>query len=184
MKLTGSDIRKQDFPRKMRGYDMLDVNAFLQFVADAVDQLNARNDEMNEQCADFMRQIEKMREREDRLEKSLRAVNELREEVRTRADASIENARSEADRLIHQAEEDASRIRQESDWNSRRLKDEVTSLEILREKTLQNFAGLLRTQTRLLENEADRLGIDISEVTGTEAGKVVSINQKSEGEAQ
>ena len=30
MKMTGTDIRTQEFPKKLRGYDTLDVIAFLQ----------------------------------------------------------------------------------------------------------------------------------------------------------
>ncbi len=184
MKLTGTDIRKQDFLRKMRGYDTLDVNAFLQFVADAVDHLNADNNELNEKCAQLSRKVSEMVAREARVERRIHAVNELREESKTRSEQLLENSKAEAEKMVTQAGEEASRIREEAEWKSRRLKDEVAALEKLREKTVQNLAEVLRMQTRLLENEADRLGIEIPKISGDEGGNVVPINQKAESEGK
>ncbi len=184
MKLTGGDIRKQDFPRKMRGYDTLDVNAFLQFVADEMDHLNAANEELSEKCAQLSRKVSKMVGREGRIEKSLQAVTAFREETQSQSGQLLENSKAEAERVVTQAEEDASRIRQESEWNSRRLKDEVAALDKLRERTVQNLAEVLHMQTRLLENEADRLGIEIPKISDDEGAKVVPIKHKAESKGK
>lgn len=182
MKLTGIDIRTQEFSKKLRGYDTLDVNAFLQVVADEVDHLNARFEELSERNADISRELEALHEKESRLEKSLQAVNELREEVKTRSDAVLENSRAESERMTKQAGEEASRIIKEAEWNARRLKEEVAALEKLRDKTLKDLAGLLRTQTHLLESEAQRLDIDLSDLAAPGGANVVPINKKAEGE--
>ena len=44
MKLTGSDIRSRAFPRRMRGYDRLEVDAFLFAAAEQVDRLVRENE--------------------------------------------------------------------------------------------------------------------------------------------
>ncbi|MFC1490980.1 DivIVA domain-containing protein [Nitrospinota bacterium] len=182
MKITGADIRKQEFPRKIRGFDPLDVNAFLQFVADAVDQLQTRNAELTEQCAEMSDRIEELQERDQRLQQSLQAVNDLREEVKTRAENLLKSSEKESMRMRKRAEEDSARIRQEAEWNSRRLRDDVSSLEKLREKAIFDLAELLRSHGRFLEHEAERLGIDLSSISGGEGGKVVPINHKAESE--
>ena len=179
MKLTGADIRRQDFPRKMRGYDPFDVDAFLQVVADTADQLNMKNEELTEEVVELDKKVAEMQHQRDQLERSLQAVNDLREEVRTRTEALLENALAEAEQIMNLAEEDSSRIRQEAEWNSRRLREETSSLEKLRDKTIRDFAELLGTQTRLLANEAERMGVDI---LAADSGKVVPINHKAEGE--
>ena len=109
MKITGVDIRKQEFPRKFRGYDTLDVNAFLQFVADAVDRQHAKNEELEERCAELSRRVEETERREKLLEESLQAVNDMREEVKDRAENLLESARAESEKMRNQAEEDAPR---------------------------------------------------------------------------
>ncbi len=182
MKMTGTDIRTQEFPKKLRGYDTLDVNAFLQFVADEVDHQNARYEELSEQNTEISHKLEALQDKESRLEGSLQAVNELREEVKTRSEAALVNSRAESERVIKQAGDEASRILQEAEWNSRRLKEEIASLEKLRDKTLKDLAGLLRTQTSLLENEAERLDIDISDLAAPGGTNVFPIKKKAEGE--
>lgn len=85
MKLSGSEIRSQEFPVKLRGYDRLDVDAFLQMVADSVDDLLRRNEELAQQCSELARKITEMEKRDETLQRALVAVNELREEANKRA---------------------------------------------------------------------------------------------------
>ncbi len=184
MKITGVDIRKQEFPRKFRGYDTLDVNAFLQFVADAVDQQHAKGEELEERCAELSRRVEETERRGKLLEESLKAVNDMREEVKDRAEGLLESARAESEKLRNQAEEDAARLRQEAEWNSRRLREEVSSLEKLRDKSLLDLAELIRSHGRLLESEANRLGVELPGFSAAGGGKVVPINKKAEGEGK
>lgn len=182
MKMTGTDIRTQEFPKKLRGYDTLDVNAFLQFVADEVDHQNARYEELSGQNAEISQRLKELQDKESLLEKSLQAVNELREEVKTQSEAVLESSRAESERITKHAGEEASRILEEAEWNSRRLKEEVASLEKLRDKTLKDLAGLLRTQTSFLESEAQRLDIDISDLAAPGGANVFPINKKAESE--
>ena len=182
MKMTGNDIRTQEFPKKLRGYDTLDVNAFLQFVADELDHQNARFKELSEHNAEISQKLKASQDKESRLEGSLQAVNELREEVKTRSEAALEYSRADSERMVKQAGEEASRIIEEAEWKSRRLNEEVSSLEKLRDKTLKDLAGLLRTQTSLLESEAQRLDIYISDIAAPGGTNVFPINKKAEGE--
>ena len=184
MKITGMDIRKQEFPRKFRGYDTLDVIAFLQFVADAVDQQHAKNEELEERCAELSRRVAETERREKLLEESLKAVNDLREEAKGQADSLLESAKAEAEKMRNRAEEDAARLRQESEWNSRRLREEVSSLEKLRDKSLIDLAELIRSHGRLLESEAKRLGVELPAFSAAEGDKVVPINHKAEGKGK
>ncbi|MBT3433409.1 MAG: DivIVA domain-containing protein [Nitrospinaceae bacterium] len=182
MKMTGTDIRTQEFPKKLRGYDTLDVIAFLQFVADEVDIQNTKYGELSEENEKLSVRLKELQDKESLLEKSLQAVNELREEVKTNSKTALDHSRAESERIVAQAEEAASRILEEAEWNSRRLKDEVATLEKLRDKTLKDLAGLLRTQTTLLESEAQRLDIDISEISASSGSNIVPINKKAESE--
>lgn len=182
MKLSGTEIRSQGFPLKMRGYSKLDVDAFLQQVGDAVDGLIRKNEEQADQIAELVSRIKEVEEREALLESSLQAINELRGEMRARTDSLLQAAQSEAKGRIRQAEEEATRIREKAEWNVRRLKEEVESLENLRQRALMDFVAFLRSQHQLLKSEADRLGVELSPVPEGEEGKVVSINKKAEGE--
>jgi len=179
MKLTGGDVRKQEFPKKVRGYDSLDVDSFLQVVADFIDQVNLQNEKLTVEIGQLSKKVAEMQGHRERLELSLQAVSDLREEVKTRSEALLQNTQAEAKKIVNRAREDSTRIRQEAEWNSRRLQEETSSLEKLRDKMIRDFTELLGTQTRLLANEAERMGV---EVLAAESEKVIPINHKAESD--
>lgn len=182
MKLTGTEIRSQEFPQKMRGYSKLDVDAFLQSVGDAMDTLLRRNDELRERMEELEAEVRRVHNREALLEQSLQSVNELRGEMKNRTDALLQAAQSEARAKLRQAEEEAKRIKEEAEWSVRRVREESESLRNTRHRALEDFADFLRSQHMLLENEAERLGIDLPSLTGMQEDKVVSLKKQAKGE--
>ena len=109
MKLSGTEIRSQEFPQKMRGYSKLDVDAFLQLVGDTVEGLTHRNEELMERIAEMEFKVKKVAERETLLESSLQAITDLREEMKGRTDSLLKAAQSESRSKIRQAEDEAQR---------------------------------------------------------------------------
>ena len=182
MKLTGTEVRNQEFSRKMRGYSRLDVDAFLQLVGDAVDGLIRTNEDLTEQISELASRVKKAEEREALLERSLQAMNDLREDAKVRTDALLKTAQDESQGKIRLAEEEAVRIREEAEWSVRRVREDVESLESTRQRALEEFVEFLRSQLHMLENEADRLGIELPTLSNVDIDKIVSINKKVEGE--
>lgn len=182
MKLTGEEIRRQEFSVKLRGYDRLDVDAFLHATADAVDELGRRNEELEERCAELAGQVQALREREETLQRALVAVNELREEVNSRSQALRQRAEREADRMEEEAAEAARKLREDSELEVARLREEAVALAHRQEKMVRSMLDAIRVQLRLAEEEDERLGHDLARLQGREGGKVISLNTKVEGE--
>ncbi len=182
MKLTGTEIQSQEFPQKWRGYSKLDVNAFLQQVGDAVDGMTRRNEELMDRIAELESNVKKVEEREALLEHSLQAINDLRGEMKERTDSLLKAAQSEAKARIRQAEEEANRIREEAEWSVRKVREDVESLEIARQRALEEFVEFLRSQHHALESEADRLGVDLPHLSNVDIDNIVSINKRAEGD--
>lgn len=182
MKLSSTEIRSQEFPQKMRGYAKLDVDAFLQLVADTVEGLTHKSDEMMERIAEMESKVKKAEEREVLLERSLQAITDLREEMKGRTDSLLKAAQSESRSKIRQAEDEAARIREEAEWSVRRVREEIESLESTRQRALIDFVEFVRSQHLILEGEAGRLGVEFSPMTGEDGGNVVSIKKKAKGE--
>lgn len=182
MKLTGSDIRKQEFSSRVRGYDKLDVDAFLQLTADTVDDLKRQNAELEDRCALLEKKERDSAAREEQLHKTIQAVSDLRDEARGQTERLIEEARAEAERIVKNAREEAIFLQDGGEKDTRRARQEVERLEEVRDRFFSELSEMLRAHARILEGESDRFGVDLSRLAGEESGKIVSLSQKAEGE--
>ena len=181
MRLTGEDIRRQEFSVRLRGYNRLDVDAFLHAAADALDELVRRNEELEDRCGELDAQVHALKEREETLQKALVAVNDLREEANSRARELHQKAEREAERLAEDAEEAARRMREEAENEVVRLKEDAESLVHRQEKMVRSMLDTIRAQLRLAEQENERLSHELARLDGPEGGKVISLS-KAEGE--
>jgi DivIVA domain-containing protein len=110
MDLTPLDIRKKkdDFKRAMRGYDVEQVESFLEACAERLDELVQRNSGRDELLADLRLRLEAYEGRERALNDALVTAQELREEARAQADRSsrlkVRAAEQEAEDILRSAE--------------------------------------------------------------------------------
>ena len=143
MELTPLDVRrkKEDFRRQVRGYDSGQVDAFLDLVADRLDQLVQGEVRYAEEVRLLREQLRGFQERERALNEALIAAQELREEARIQAEKSAEMRVREAAREAEQLVADARTAVQE---HERSLSD----LGMRR-------AGFLREMRALLERFLD-----------------------------
>lgn len=182
MKLTGFDIRKQEFPRRLRGYDKLDVDAFLQLIADTVDDLKRQNAELEDRCEHLEKKINDSQAREEQLQKTLQTVNDLRDEVRGQVERLIEEARAEAEQIVKNARGEAAFLQESGEMDIQRAHREVARLEEVRDRLFRDLAEMLRAHAHILEGESDRFGFDLARLAGEESGKIIPLSQKAEGE--
>jgi cell division initiation protein len=181
MRLTGEEIRRQEFSVRLRGYNRLDVDAFMHAAADSVDDLLRRNDELEERCAELAAQVKALTEREETLQRALVAVNELREEANARARELREKAEREAERMAEEAEETAQRVREDAENEAIRWREEAAALAHRQEKMVRSMQDTLRAQLRLAEEEDERLRHDLARLESREGGKIITFS-KVEGE--
>lgn len=74
MKLTGSDIRSRAFSRRKRGYDRLEVDAFLFAAAEQVDRLVRENEQLGLQCADLFEEYNRLKKEHAEARKTLASL--------------------------------------------------------------------------------------------------------------
>ncbi len=172
MKLTGNDIRSQQFPIRVRGYDRPEVDAFLFAAADCLDKLAANNEELALQCADLFEQYNRLKKERDEARKVLASLKELQDEAAARAGETERKAEADAARILADAEREAARLRAEA-AESRALRDDL----------LVDLCGMLRSQAQLLETESRRAGVDLARLLGERSGAVINLSKKAEGDA-
>ncbi|MFQ5888439.1 MAG: DivIVA domain-containing protein [Gemmatimonadota bacterium] len=144
--LTPLDVRKkkEDFRRTVRGYDPSQVDAFLDLVADRLEDLVHEHRTLTEKVAVQEERLTAYREREHALNEAMLAAQELREEAR------VQTERESALRL-REVEVEAEAVRERAEQAVRRSGER---LEELRVRRAQFVRGLRATLERFMEELA------------------------------
>ena len=104
MALTPMDIHNKEFKRRFRGYDMDEVDEFLDQVIRAFETLITENTHVKEQLQHTDDKLEQYRNLEETLNRTLvvaqSAADELKANARREADLIIQEARLQAERII------------------------------------------------------------------------------------
>lgn len=157
--LTPLEVRKkkEDFRRVLRGYEPVDVDTFLELVADRMEQLVRENLALSERAGRLEEEIAAYREREKALTDALVSAQEMREELR-------QKAARDADELRRAAEAEAERLR---GGMLQALEREERALREIRARRAQ----LVQKYRSMLERELSELSVlvqtlDIAEEAG------------------
>lgn len=144
MPITPLEIRKQEFKKKVRGYDPHEVRDFLEMVATEIEELLRENASLTERVKDMDSKIEDYRRMEKILQDTLtttqQAADELRSGAKKEAETVIANARVEAQRFLKEAQIELSKLR-----------EETKIVEHQKMLLVSEFRGLLESYLRLLE---------------------------------
>lgn len=167
-RFTAMDIERQDFPRKMRGFDPDEVQLFLKAVAEEVERLNLENGTLREEIGALKMRLEDFKERERTLQETLvtaqRMTEELHDRSKREAELMVKEARLKAERLLEQAqdqlhslENEIGRLRLEKDAFENRLRsmlEEHIALLDLRKKEVADLDNLRFLRRRTTSGEA------------------------------
>src|SRR5438046_9499615 len=88
--LTPLDVRKQEFRRRLRGYEPLGVEDFRARVADELERILREKSVLEERLAALGEQLKAYRERERAMNDALVAAQQLREETRATAERAAQ----------------------------------------------------------------------------------------------
>lgn len=159
MKITPIDLRKQEFRKTLQGYDRHEVNAFLEMVANELEEFLKEHAALTERIRDLDGKIEDYRKMEKTLQETLlsaqKTVDELRKNAEKEAELILRNARVEADGIVAEAKNDISQLRVE-----------ISSLRSEREAFLSQFEGLIQAQKRFLEAYQIKKEVKIPSLAG------------------
>lgn len=146
--LTPLDVRKKkgDFGKAMRGYDVQQVDAFLDLAADRMEELTLELLTLRDRAAQLQVLVDAQVGRERAVQDALVTAQSLREQIK-------EQAGREADIARREAEIEARRLLADA---VRQVEDRREALEEL-ERKRERFLRALR---RLLERELDMVSVE------------------------
>ncbi len=140
------DIRYQEFRRKVRGYDVEEVRAYLGEVADYVTSLEEELAACKKRVGELEEELSQAREGEAELKRAVVAAERIAREVRAQAEREAELIRAEAEaakeRALREAMEHLKRVQRDLE----RLRNE-------RELFKEQFRGMLEGYLASLDRE-------------------------------
>ncbi len=149
MRLTPLQIRKQEFARKVRGFDPEEVDAFLATAAADFEELLRENVELRAQKAAIMEELQNYKKLED----SLRSLVSQAEKAATE---STESLRKTAEIVKREAQMTADQILSEARQETEKARAKLVEVKNLRETIVKTIRTILTAQLDMLgslENE-------------------------------
>lgn len=145
MNLTPKEIKKRDFKRSLRGYDVDEVDAFLDTVSTHYEKLLIDNKNLAEKIKSLIADIEVYKENEANLQKAIIKSQGIAEEV-------IQNAKKRAEIIIKEAELDARKVRQDIEDEILNKKQELEDIKLRNDKIIEDLKMYLTEKLNELED--------------------------------
>jgi cell division initiation protein len=152
MKIGPVDIRNHSFvKRSMRGLDETEVRAYLELVADGLQEAILEGEELRTKIDRLAHEVEEYRRLEQSLRDSLLSASKI-------TDDRLAQAEKESQILIKDAEVEGEKILLRSREEAMRLHAAIDDLRRQRTTYVERFRALLRSQMKILE--ASIVGFD------------------------
>ena len=144
MKLTPIEIRKQEFKKAMRGYDTVEIDTFLELVANEYENLIKENETLNKQIISIEAELKHFKEAEKTLKQTLYKVQET-------SQLSKENSEREAILIKKEADLHAAQITEKARMEVHKMKEEVIAMKESFCCFIARLRHLLSSQMELIE---------------------------------
>lgn len=144
--LSPIDIHNKEFTRGIRGYNVDEVNDFLDKVMKDYELTIRKNKELEKQMKDLEERVANYVSIEDTLNKSIVVAQETAEELKS-------NAKKEAKLIIKEAEKNADRIINESFSESRKITMETEELKRQSKVYRTRLKMIIEAQLDMVNNE-------------------------------
>ncbi len=146
MPITPLDIQNKEFERSFRGYDIEDVDEFLDRVAKDLEQLIRENVELKDQLSQLQEKNKNYQKLEETMHNAIVVAQETAEEVK-------QNAKREADFVRREAEKDAQRVVEDARYRASKILSEQEELFKQARIFKMRFRSFVEAQLSALENE-------------------------------
>ncbi|KAF0219185.1 MAG: hypothetical protein FD174_2271 [Geobacteraceae bacterium] len=144
MKISPLDIRQQQFKGKLLGgLDSEDVDAFLQSVAQEMEELIRESTELKEQARKAAAEADEMKQREGNLRETMLAAQKVIEEMKA-------NSEKEARLIVSEAELKAERLLADAENKLIQLNNQIQELRREKLQFESAFKSLLDTHYKML----------------------------------
>lgn len=160
MRTTPLDIQEQEFTIKFRGYDIQEVEAFLEQTAGAFESIQRENDQLREEISRLTEQVQSHQEREETFKHAMlnseKGVEQMKETARKSAELIIQEAEIQAERMLNKAHQRLAQLHEDRiELNRQRVQIEVQIRSILESHI--KLLDMRKDEIETMAEEEDKL---------------------------
>ncbi len=155
--ISSVDILQQKFKVKLRGYDVQDVDSFLEIVAKEMERIGNENSRQQEELVTLRHTIEMYKKKEESINSALVTVQKLADDVKNRAaiesESLLNESRSEAERVLNDAKREAERILTEANQKNSEAQRESRDITDKAERESEKVIDAARQEASKIREE-------------------------------
>lgn len=144
MKVNPIDIAHKTFARRLYGLDTEEVYDFLRDVADEIESLHRKHEQLLEKQKDAETQLQDHRLREDALKQTLQTAAQMSERIKA-------EAQREADLVVREARQRAEIIIKEARESLRKMYQDINDLKKSRMQFETGLKSLIKAHLAMIE---------------------------------
>jgi cell division initiation protein len=146
--LKALDVIHQTFKRALRGYDPVEVDEFLDRVADSLQAYAER-------CVELERELERLKEQIREYKGMRDSLQEALLMAQKSADERVRAAEKQAEAIVAEARAQAERLLKEAEDHSNVIKEEMSRLQRTKQDFVAEFRALLTRYQNLIDYEGE-----------------------------
>ena len=167
MKTTPLDIQQQQFKVRFRGFDIREVDKFLEQIADSFASLQQENESLQEEIKRLKLESQGYKEREETFKRAMLNSQKVLEQMK-------KNARKSAELVIAEAEVRAEKILNRAHSRLAQLHEDIAELKRQRMQIEVQIRYVIETHSKLLE-----IGKESMETSDEEDSKLKLLKKRN-----
>ena len=144
MKMTPLDIQQQQFKTRFRGFDVREVDTFLEQTAGAFEAVHRENEDSQEEIRRLELEIQGYKKREETFKRALLNSQKVLDQMK-------ENARKSAELIIAEAEVKAEKILNKAHNRLAQLHEDIAELTRQRTQIELQISSVIEAHSKMLE---------------------------------
>lgn len=149
MRITPLDIQQKQFTSKFRGFDIEEVDLFLEHVREEMEELLRENANLREEVKRYEKQLKEYKSIDGTLKDTLIATQKMVEDYQT-------NARKETELIIKEAELRAEEMITQAQEKVVKIHEDITDLKGVRGHFKEELKRLIESHMSMLEFDKTR----------------------------
>ena len=146
MNLTPLDIKQKQFRLKFRGFDIREVDGFLEEVTSSYEDVLRENESLKEDKASLEAQLTSYRDSEKALRDTLLAAQKMGEELKS-------SSERDATLKVKEAELEAEKIIRDAKNQLAKLDEEIVEMKRLKKRFGMKVRGVIEDHLKMLNYE-------------------------------
>ena len=149
MRITPLDIQQKEFSTRFRGFDVEEVDSFLELIREEMEELLRENANLREEARRFEKQLKEYKNMEVTLRDTLLKTQELVEEYKT-------TAKKDAELIRKEAELKAEELIQGAQGKVIKIHEDIADLKGIRRHFKEELRRLIESHLSMMEFDKQR----------------------------